>query len=44
MMKRREIEATVLFSLAVLVVAMLLALAARKNEKGVQLGPGPAPP
>jgi len=40
---QRKIEATILISLAILVIAGLLALAARGRQH-VSLGPGPAPP
>lgn len=44
-MKRREIEATILFSLAVLVIAALIALAARgKQHASLTPGPEPTPP
>jgi hypothetical protein len=41
--KRREVEATILISLAILAIAGLLALAARGRQR-VSLGNGPTPP
>jgi Tfp pilus assembly protein PilX len=40
---RRNIEASILVSLAVLVIVGLIALAARGKQR-VAMGPGPVPP